>query len=217
MLATGLTLGPELDFRFGAGCDLAAWSASGTEFYRRSVPRPRQMFQLSGHRTSQGMLLEFEPLADKPECRAGSSYDALRRFMERIEALPDVRAVGAGRGPAHPRDDRVQPDADVPFRCGLERHRDRRGRRRRAAVLPGPAVSRRRTFPRRRGRFTSGTALRLIPDADYQPVPIDPPVSPVDGQPLDLTPVSLRSVSPVHLRYMRNMGTAGVDVDLAGG
>jgi light-regulated signal transduction histidine kinase (bacteriophytochrome) len=32
-------------------------------------------------------------------------------------------------------------------------------------------------------------------------------LSPVDGAPLDLTFAALRSVSPVHLQYMRNMGT----------
>ncbi|UXH80352.1 ATP-binding protein [Roseateles amylovorans] len=48
--------------------------------------------------------------------------------------------------------------------------------------------------------------IRLIPDADYQPVP----VRFVDGREptsLDLSQAALRSVSPVHLQYMRNMGT----------
>ena len=50
--------------------------------------------------------------------------------------------------------------------------------------------------------------LRLIPDAHYQPVPVLPALSPLDGQPLDLSDCALRSVSPVHLEYMRNMQTA---------
>jgi len=45
--------------------------------------------------------------------------------------------------------------------------------------------------------------LRLIADADYAPVPIVPP----RPEPLDLSFSVLRSVSPVHLEYMRNMGT----------
>lgn len=49
--------------------------------------------------------------------------------------------------------------------------------------------------------------LRLIPDANYAPVP----VRFADGRPtalaLDLSQAQLRSVSPVHLEYMRNMGT----------
>lgn len=47
--------------------------------------------------------------------------------------------------------------------------------------------------------------LRLIPDADYQPVPLEPPVNPLTGQPLDLSFSTLRSVSPIHLLYLRNM------------
>lgn len=46
--------------------------------------------------------------------------------------------------------------------------------------------------------------LRLIPDIDYEPVPLLPTRGP-DGLPLDLSLASLRSVSPVHIQYLRNM------------
>ena len=49
--------------------------------------------------------------------------------------------------------------------------------------------------------------VRLIPDATYTPVPIEPTLDPATGEPLDLTYSTLRSVSPVHVRYMHNMGT----------
>lgn len=49
--------------------------------------------------------------------------------------------------------------------------------------------------------------LRVIPDAAYVPVPVLPPVD-AAGQPLDLGQHALRSVSPVHLEYLRNMGVA---------
>ncbi|OWT73526.1 ATPase [Achromobacter sp. HZ28] len=48
--------------------------------------------------------------------------------------------------------------------------------------------------------------LRLIADADYVPVPILEREGTSLG-PLDLSFAVLRSVSPVHLEYMRNMGT----------
>ncbi|WP_170182356.1 SpoIIE family protein phosphatase [Blastococcus colisei] len=50
--------------------------------------------------------------------------------------------------------------------------------------------------------------MRLIPDAGYRPVPLDPPVPPSTGRPLDLSGAMLRSVSPVHLEYLANMGVA---------
>jgi two-component system, chemotaxis family, sensor kinase Cph1 len=48
--------------------------------------------------------------------------------------------------------------------------------------------------------------LRLIADRDYEPVPILPDATGADGAPLDLSACSLRSVSPIHLEYLRNMG-----------
>ncbi len=49
--------------------------------------------------------------------------------------------------------------------------------------------------------------IRLIRDANYTPAALVPPLNPVTGQPSDLSFAALRSVSPVHLQYMRNMGT----------
>ncbi|MHC8306417.1 ATP-binding protein [Pseudomonas sp. PB3P13] len=48
--------------------------------------------------------------------------------------------------------------------------------------------------------------LRIIPNADYQPVPLVPTLRPDTGQPLDLSFAHLRSVSPIHCQYMKNMG-----------
>jgi len=49
--------------------------------------------------------------------------------------------------------------------------------------------------------------IRLIGDANYEPVPLIPANDPETGLPLDLSLSVLRSVSPVHLEYMRNMQT----------
>jgi light-regulated signal transduction histidine kinase (bacteriophytochrome)/ActR/RegA family two-component response regulator len=48
--------------------------------------------------------------------------------------------------------------------------------------------------------------IRLIADVDYVPVPLDA----ADGAaaPLDLTHAVLRSVSPIHIEYLKNMGVA---------
>lgn len=48
--------------------------------------------------------------------------------------------------------------------------------------------------------------VRVIPDAQYQPVPILPALRPDTGAPLDLSFAVLRSVSPVHCHYLKNMG-----------
>ncbi len=48
--------------------------------------------------------------------------------------------------------------------------------------------------------------LRIIPNADYQPVPLLPKLRPDTQAPLDLSFATLRSVSPIHCQYMKNMG-----------
>ncbi len=49
--------------------------------------------------------------------------------------------------------------------------------------------------------------IRVIPDAIYVPVPLQRIDGAGEAPPLDLSQAHLRSVSPVHLEYMRNMGT----------
>ncbi|QHG20126.1 ATP-binding protein [Nostoc sp. ATCC 53789] len=57
--------------------------------------------------------------------------------------------------------------------------------------------------------------LRLIPDASYQPVALIPANNPLTNQPLDLSLSVLRSVSPIHLEYLQNMGvTASMSISL---
>lgn len=48
--------------------------------------------------------------------------------------------------------------------------------------------------------------IRLISDVDYVPSEIVPTANPATGAPIDLTHATLRSVSPIHLEYLGNMG-----------
>ncbi len=57
--------------------------------------------------------------------------------------------------------------------------------------------------------------IRCIPDARYVPVKLVPALRPDTGEPLDLSGAHLRSVSPVHLEYLANMGVrASMSVSL---
>jgi two-component system, chemotaxis family, sensor kinase Cph1 len=53
-----------------------------------------------------------------------------------------------------------------------------------------------------RALYTRNT-VRLIPDTNYIPSPLVPALT---GRPIDLSSVMLRSISPVHLEYLANMG-----------
>jgi len=48
--------------------------------------------------------------------------------------------------------------------------------------------------------------LRGIADIEYVPAPLQPPLNPRTRQPIDMSHCTLRSVSPIHLEYLRNMG-----------
>lgn len=59
--------------------------------------------------------------------------------------------------------------------------------------------------------------MRMIPDATYQPVPMLG-LSGMDRAPLDMTYSALRSVAPVHLEYLGNMGVrASLTISLMNG
>ena len=55
-------------------------------------------------------------------------------------------------------------------------------------------------------RLFLSNVIRAIVDIDAIPAPITPDISPVTGRALDLTYSALRSASPIHLEFLRNMG-----------
>jgi len=61
-------------------------------------------------------------------------------------------------------------------------------------------------IPRQARRMYLTQRVRAIADVDYVPIPLLADVA-LGSPPLDMTLCALRSVSPLHLEYMRNMGT----------
>lgn len=184
---------------------LRPWLTESDSAFLRTVEIAGRMLQVSAHKIAQGVLLEFESPAT-PRETLQALYPRLRRFVEGLGHAEDLSSLaeltvrelrgltgfnrvmlysfdaeGAGTVLAEDRDEALPPYYDLRFP---------------AADIPAQA---RELYRMNR--------LRLIPSADYTPVPIDPTDSPLDGAPLDLGLASLRSVSPVHLEYMRNMGT----------
>ncbi|SAL74746.1 sensory box histidine kinase [Caballeronia terrestris] len=62
-------------------------------------------------------------------------------------------------------------------------------------------------IPRQARALYLRNRIRLVANVDYTPARLVPAVNPVTGRPTDLSYATLRSFSPVHLEYMRNMGT----------
>ncbi|MEG5040093.1 MULTISPECIES: ATP-binding protein [unclassified Microcoleus] len=63
-------------------------------------------------------------------------------------------------------------------------------------------------IPKQARKLYSLNWLRLIPDINYQPVPLVSGKNAASIQPLDLSFTVLRSVSPIHIEYLQNMGVA---------
>ena len=57
-------------------------------------------------------------------------------------------------------------------------------------------------------RLYERNRVRLLADVNYTPAALSPRLSPISGQELDMSLCFLRSVSPIHLQYLKNMGVA---------
>lgn len=70
-------------------------------------------------------------------------------------------------------------------------------------------------IPAQARRLYTINPIRLIADIHYAPVPLRPTFEPETGEPLDLSHAALRSVSPIHVEYLSNMGvTASMSVSI---
>jgi two-component system, chemotaxis family, sensor kinase Cph1 len=182
------------------------WLEGSEPLFLRTAQIGAREFQLSGHRTSQGVLLEFEPGPADDRETLEAVYPRLRAFVDAIGATHTVQDIadiavrelkeltGFNRVMLYSFDQ--TGDGTVLAECG-------------DGVLPSyldlrfPSAD----IPSQARELYRSNRLRLIPDANYIPSPIEPAMSPVDGKPLDLSAAALRSVSPIHLEYMRNMAT----------
>ncbi len=61
-------------------------------------------------------------------------------------------------------------------------------------------------IPQMARRLYERNRVRLLVDVEYEPVPITPRLSPISGQDLDMSICFLRSMSPIHIQYLKNMG-----------
>jgi two-component system, chemotaxis family, sensor kinase Cph1 len=55
-------------------------------------------------------------------------------------------------------------------------------------------------------RLYERNRVRVLADVDFAPVPLTPRLSPISGGELDMSLCFLRSSSPIHVQYLKNMG-----------
>jgi light-regulated signal transduction histidine kinase (bacteriophytochrome) len=156
------------------------------------------------HRADGLLIAEFEPVAGAEQ--AGAAWHRrLPAVLQRLSAtdtLEELTAVLARDVRAVTGFDRVMVYRFDPEWNGEVIAEDRRPDLEPFFGLRYPASD----IPAQARALYATNWMRIIPDATYTRVPLDPPANPLTGRPLDLSGAMLRSVSPVHLEYLANMG-----------
>jgi light-regulated signal transduction histidine kinase (bacteriophytochrome)/CheY-like chemotaxis protein len=158
-------------------------------------------FDIAVHVVENSVIVECEPCVHEQGVNSGA---LVRAMVARLQQTPDLRAfyrVAAREMRGLTGFDRVMVyrfDQDgsgeviaESARSGLESY----------LGLHYPASD----IPRQARILYERNWLRIIPDIGAQPVPLVPQRD-GEGYPLDLSMSILRSVSPIHIEYLQNMG-----------
>ncbi|EIT68721.1 MULTISPECIES: ATP-binding protein [Hydrocarboniphaga] len=165
-----------------------------------------QLMDAIVHRHDGLLILEIEPAASDDESSFGTMYPLVRSFVASLQQTESVielcelaaretrRITGFGRvlvyrfndeGHGHVLGESLEP--------GYESYLD----------LYFPASD----IPKQARELYRSNHIRLIADAHYVPSPLVPALNPITKKPTDLRYSGLRSVSPVHVQYLKNMRT----------
>ncbi len=158
-------------------------------------------FDIAVHVVDQSVVIESEPCLHEQGVNSGA---LVRAMIARLQQTPDLRAfyrVAAREMRGLTGFDRVMIyrfDHDgsgaviaESARAGLESY----------LGLHYPSSD----IPRQARILYERNWLRIIPDIGAPPVLLQPALD-GEGQPLDLSMSILRSVSPIHIEYLQNMG-----------
>jgi light-regulated signal transduction histidine kinase (bacteriophytochrome) len=163
-------------------------------------------FDVIVHRSGKATLVEFEPVQRSGAADFRLLYAVMGRFLKTLSHVDSIDAIceyavrsireitGMGRvflySFDHNDDARVMAESLEP---GYPSYSGQR--------FPASDI------PQQARRLYLASHVRLIADANYQPALLAPLLDPETGAPTDLSFAGLRAVSPVHLQYMKNMGT----------
>ncbi|MFM2063216.1 MAG: hypothetical protein RLZZ507_2886 [Cyanobacteriota bacterium] len=177
-----------------------------TKLWIRKKGDEYTVFDAVFHRNSEGFLiLELEPAISQENIPFLSFYHLARASINRLESTKNLRefcqiivqevrqVTGFDRVMLYKFDDdghgsviAEEKIAELEPYLGLHYPE---------SDIPKPA----------RNLFISNS-IRLIPDANVEPVQIFPDHNPVTNRPIDLTNSSLRSPASCHIEYLHNMG-----------
>ncbi|MDB6135383.1 MAG: multi-sensor signal transduction histidine kinase, partial [Verrucomicrobiales bacterium] len=202
--ASSITGKPPEELLGAAAADQVRRSCGGQEAEQLlSLSLPARDFDTVLHRRDGVVIAELEPSAGPLAISLNLKLQQALADLRAAATLPDLydsmsRSVGLLTGYGRvmvyrfDRDWHGEVVGEYISSPGMESYR---GHHFPASDIPEQA----------RALYTKSW-LRIIPEVHYTPVPLLPPGNPVTGRPLDLSFSVLRSVSPIHLKYLKNMG-----------
>ena len=183
---------------------IQAEATPGTLVPLATVPGRREAFDATLHVSGDHVLVELEPRIDAPLGAAVtlSRLDLTATGFERatdLQSLCERAAVGFRELTGF---DRVMVYRFLDDGAGIVMAEDRDPALHSFHNHHFPATD----IPRQARALYVRNRVRVIEDVDYVPAPIrsdDPTLATID-----LSDATLRSVSPVHVQYLKNMGVA---------
>ncbi len=164
-----------------------------------------QIFDAIVHRSDQAIIIELEPKFCNNNADFFGFYQLVKKPIQRLKnasnltemsqiIVKEVRKItgfdrvmvyqfdaeGAGKVIAEDKPEDINPYLGLRY----------------------PASD----IPKQAKQLYTLNYIRLIPDVNYQPVALIHQDSAVNSQPIDLSFSVLRSVSPLHIEYLKNMG-----------
>jgi chemotaxis family two-component system sensor kinase Cph1 len=163
---------------------------------------------LTLHSQGRTAMLEFEPVRRDPISAQLASNDPmawLKGLLSAVQMTASVQACCAAAAVslrAATGFDRAMVYRFLPDESGEVVAEDARAGLDSFLGLHYPASD----IPLQARELYRRNWLRTIPDIEYQPAPLQPALNPRTGETIDMSHCALRSVSPIHVEYLRNMG-----------
>jgi len=165
---------------------------------------PSELFDVVAHRSGDLVLVEMEP-ASAHTISAAAALFAVEASNRAFERVADLRGLCERAATAFRRltgFDRVMVYRFLDDGAGVVLAEDR---------APGLSTFMNHHFPasdipKQARALYVRNRVRVIPDVAYAPAPILSGPSLLED--VDLSDVALRSVSPIHIQYLKNMGVA---------
>ena len=187
---------------------------ASTAFCRLRVGTAGALFDAFVHRSDELAILELEPAVEAVDLTVERMSNVMRETVRRVEAaesLTELAQSVADEMRALTGFDRVWV-----YRFHPDWHGEIIGESKRDDIetwlgMHYPASD----IPTQARALFLRNWLRVIPDVRFTPSRLEPPYDPRTQLPVDLGGALLRSVSPIHLEYLSNMGvTASIVISL---